>query len=137
MVNSSSFLNFRHGESVWNVTDAKRGFVTRFTGWADVSLTERGHEQAAAAGRCLKHFDLRPQAVYTSLLKRSKTTLQEIINAWDPKIFAVPTINSWRLNERHYGGLVGLSKSEAAAKWGDDVLEWRRSWDRVIYTSMK
>lgn len=105
--------------------------MTRFTGWADVPLTERGHSQAAAAGRCLKYFGLKPNAVFTSLLKRSKTTYDDIKMAGDPALFSVPAINSWRLNERHYGALVGLSKEEASQKWGSEVTEWRRSWDKV------
>ena len=99
-------------------------------GWADVPLTERGRYQAAAAGRCLKAFDIKADAVFTSLLSRSKETYKEILKVI-PSLQTVPVINSWRLNERHYGALVGLSKDEAGKKLGDaKVMEWRRytSW---------
>ena len=61
----------RHGESIWNVTDTARNLVTRFTGWIDVPLTERGRMQARAAGKCLRLFGVKPDAVFTSLLKRA------------------------------------------------------------------
>jgi len=96
-------------------------------GWADVPLTARGRYQAAAAGRCLKAFNIKPDAVFTSLLSRSKDTYKEIVNVY-PSLQNVPIISSWRLNERHYGALVGLSKEEAGRKLGvEKVMEWRRS----------
>jgi hypothetical protein len=62
----------RHGESIWNREPV------RFTGWADIPLTERGRLQAKAAGKVLTTFELKPHAVFTSLLKRSKDTFDEI-----------------------------------------------------------
>jgi len=120
----------RHGESIWNVTDASRGLITRFTGWADVNLTDIGEEQARAAGTCLKKFGIKPSAVYTSLLKRSIDTYNIMKSAPGPDVFSGSTvIKSWRVNERHYGALMGLSKSEAELKMGyENVMEWRRSW---------
>ncbi len=112
----------RHGESIWNREPV------RFTGWADIPLTERGRLQAKAAGKVLTTFELKPHAVFTSLLKRSKDTFDEIA-LLDSHYSKIPIINSWRLNERHYGALVGLSKEEAGDKLGhEQVMLWRRSW---------
>lgn len=110
------------------MTDPARGLTARFTGWADVSLTNHGKIQAAAAGRCLKKFNLVPDAVYTSLLRRSRDTFSEMKRS--ANIFANSTvINSWRLNERHYGALIGQSKDEAWQVYGhENLVGWRRSW---------
>ncbi|MGE5640760.1 MAG: 2,3-diphosphoglycerate-dependent phosphoglycerate mutase [Clostridia bacterium] len=111
----------RHGESQWNREN-------RFTGWTDVDLSEAGRAEAAAAGRTLKgegyDFDL----AFTSVLKRAIRTLwlglEQLDRMW------LPVEKSWRLNERHYGGLQGLNKAEMAAKFGEaQVLVWRRSYD--------
>lgn len=117
----------RHGQSIWNVDDVTRGLITRFTGWADVALTDRGILQANEAGKCLKHYNIVPDIVFTSLLQRSRKTYDEMINDIDHK--SIPIISSWRLNERHYGALVGLSKQEASETMNtQDLIEWRRSW---------
>ena len=114
----------RHGESIWNRKPV------RFTGWADVPLTERRFLQAAAAGRCLQQAGIFPDAVYTSLLRRSKDSLVQIASASNPSHYKnIPVINTWRLNERHYGALVGLSKEEARERGGEIVRDWRRSWN--------
>jgi 2,3-bisphosphoglycerate-dependent phosphoglycerate mutase len=110
----------RHGESQWNLEN-------RFTGWTDVDLTETGRQQAWQAGELLKEkgyvFDL----AYTSVLKRAIRTLWLALDALD--CMYVPVHNNWRLNERHYGDLQGLNKSETAAKFGDEqVLVWRRAY---------
>ena len=122
----------RHGESIWNVTDAARNLVQRFTGWIDIPLTPRGRNQAKAAGRCLRSFGLKADAVYTSLLRRAKDTFDEI-EATAPHLFrGTKIVYTWRLNERHYGSLVGMSKEEAGRKLCVDeeqVMDWRRSWD--------
>ena len=111
----------RHGESQWNMEN-------RFTGWTNVDLTEKGKEEAFAAGRLLKengfHFDI----AYTSYLKRAVKTLNNVLDAMDEDW--IPVEKSWRLNEKHYGMLQGLNKAETAAKYGDEqVLLWRRSFD--------
>jgi 2,3-bisphosphoglycerate-dependent phosphoglycerate mutase len=111
----------RHGESTWNLEN-------RFTGWTDVPLTETGIAQAKAAGRLLRDegwdFDL----CYTSVLKRATHTLWHCLDELDRTW--LPVVNSWRLNERHYGALQGLNKWETAKKFGDEqVLVWRRSYD--------
>ncbi len=111
----------RHGESAWNKEN-------RFTGWTDVDLTEKGVEEGRKAGQLLKEKGFVFEQAYTSVLKRAiKTlflTLEEMDQLW------LPVEKSWRLNERHYGGLQGLNKAETAAKHGDDqVLIWRRSYN--------
>lgn len=110
----------RHGESQWNLEN-------RFTGWTDVDLTELGREQAWQAGELLKDKGYEFDLAYTSLLKRAIRTLWLTLDAMDQMY--VPIHNNWRLNERHYGNLQGLNKSETAAKFGDEqVLIWRRAY---------
>jgi 2,3-bisphosphoglycerate-dependent phosphoglycerate mutase len=111
----------RHGESTWNREN-------RFTGWTDVDLTEKGVEEARAAGRLLKAEGFEFDFTFTSVLKRAIRTLnfslEEMDRLW------LPVEKDWRLNERHYGALQGLNKAETAAKFGEDqVLAWRRSYD--------
>jgi 2,3-bisphosphoglycerate-dependent phosphoglycerate mutase len=110
----------RHGQSTWNKEN-------RFTGWTDVPLTDLGREEARAAGRLLKAEGLGFDFVYTSVLKRAIWTsilaLDELDELW------LPVERSWRLNERHYGALQGLNKSETAAKHGEDQVKiWRRAY---------
>ncbi|MES2509556.1 MAG: 2,3-diphosphoglycerate-dependent phosphoglycerate mutase [Pseudomonadota bacterium] len=111
----------RHGESTWNLEN-------RFTGWTDVALTATGIEQARNAGRLLKAEGYDFDVAYTSVLKRATHTLWHALDEMDRTW--LPVVHSWRLNERHYGGLQGLNKAETAAKYGDaQVLAWRRSYD--------
>ncbi len=111
----------RHGESTWNLEN-------RFTGWTDVDLTPTGIEQAKAAGRALAAQGFDFDVTYTSVLKRAIRTLWLTLDEMDRTW--LPMIHSWRLNERHYGGLQGLNKTETAKKYGDEqVLIWRRSYD--------
>ena len=118
----------RHGESKWNV---KGG--TKFTGWADIPMTELGRKQAVACGKTLASIPgLSFDAVFTSLLRRATETYDLIAKnmpfAHSQKNVRVE--QSWRLNERHYGALVGLSKDEAEKQMGrEKVMGWRRSWD--------
>jgi 2,3-bisphosphoglycerate-dependent phosphoglycerate mutase len=111
----------RHGESEWNK-------LNLFTGWMDVDLSEKGVEEAKAAGKLLKKEGYDFDICYTSYLKRAIHTLNyaldEMDRAW------LPVVKSWKLNERHYGALQGLNKSETAAKYGEDQVKiWRRSFD--------
>jgi len=111
----------RHGQSTWNLEN-------RFTGWWDVDVTERGIEEARAAGRLMKQKELDFDQCFTSLQSRAIKTLnlalEEMGRLW------LPVEKDWRLNERHYGGLTGLDKAETAAKHGDDQVKiWRRSFD--------
>lgn len=111
-------------------------WVISSVGWADVPLTDRGRNQAVAAGRCLAKFNIVPDAVFTSLLSRSKDSYKEILKV-NPTWQTVPVISSWRLNERHYGGLVGLSKEEAGRKLGaEKVMDWRRLTSFFLYNSI-
>jgi 2,3-bisphosphoglycerate-dependent phosphoglycerate mutase len=111
----------RHGESTWNLEN-------RFTGWTDVDLTATGVEQARQAGRLLKADGYDFDVAYTSVLKRAVWTLWHALDQMDRTW--LPVVNSWRLNERHYGGLQGLNKAETAKQYGDEqVLIWRRSYD--------
>ncbi|CAG9322174.1 unnamed protein product [Blepharisma stoltei] len=111
----------RHGESVWNLEN-------RFTGWTDVPLTPKGVEEAKQGGKILKENNFKFDLVHTSLLKRAIQTMNFILNEIDQEY--IPINKTWRLNERHYGGLQGLNKAETAAKHGEEkVLIWRRSYD--------
>ncbi|MCX5699863.1 MAG: 2,3-diphosphoglycerate-dependent phosphoglycerate mutase [Candidatus Omnitrophica bacterium] len=111
----------RHGESIWNKEN-------RFTGWTDVDLSEKGLEEAKKAGEALKQEGFVFDAAYTSVLKRAIRTLWLTLDEMD--LMWIPVYNSWRLNEKHYGALQGLNKSETAAKYGEEqVLIWRRSYD--------
>jgi 2,3-bisphosphoglycerate-dependent phosphoglycerate mutase len=110
----------RHGESTWNKEN-------RFTGWTDVDLTDKGRDEARAAGRLLKADGFGFDFVFTSLLKRAIWTsvlaLDELDQLW------LPVARHWRLNERHYGALQGLNKAETAAKHGEaQVKIWRRAY---------
>jgi 2,3-bisphosphoglycerate-dependent phosphoglycerate mutase len=111
----------RHGESTWNLDN-------RFTGWADVDLTEKGVNEAKRAGKLMKEAGLAFDMAYTSVLKRAIRTLWVALDEMD--LMWIPIVHSWRLNERHYGELQGLNKAETAAKYGNEqVLVWRRSYD--------
>ena len=111
----------RHGESEWNKEN-------RFTGWKDVDLSEKGKEEAHAAGKLLKAEGFTFDEAYTSVLKRAIRTLWIILDEMD--LMWIPEWKSWMLNERHYGALQGLNKTEMAAQYGEEqVLKWRRSFD--------
>jgi len=111
----------RHGESTWNREN-------RFTGWVDVDLSERGVEEAHAAGLLLGAEGFTFDVAYTSVLKRAIRTLWIVQDELD--LLWIPVHRSWRLNERHYGALQGLNKAETAAKHGEaQVKIWRRSYD--------
>ena len=111
----------RHGESTWNQEN-------RFTGWVDVGLSEQGMREAVDAGRTLKQAGYGFDVAYTSVLKRAIKTLWLALEAMD--LMYLPVINSWRLNERHYGALQGLNKRETAERHGlEQVQIWRRSYD--------
>jgi 2,3-bisphosphoglycerate-dependent phosphoglycerate mutase len=111
----------RHGESVWNKEN-------RFTGWTDVDLSEKGIQEARKGGQYLKKEGFAFDVAFTSVLKRAIRTLWLVLDEMD--LMWIPIHHSWMLNERHYGGLQGLNKSETAAKYGEEqVLIWRRSYD--------
>ncbi len=111
----------RHGESVWNKENL-------FTGWTDVDLSEKGLEEAKEAGRVLKDQGYTFDIAFTSVLKRAIRTLWITLDEMD--LMWIPVVRDWRLNERHYGALQGLNKSETAAKYGEQQEKiWRRSYD--------
>ena len=99
----------RHGESQWNKENL-------FTGWTDVDLSEKGINEAIEAGRVLKSKGYRPQIVFTSYLKRAIKTMNYILDSMD--LDYIPVEKSWRLNEKHYGALQGLNKTETVEKYG-------------------
>ncbi len=111
----------RHGQSAWNLEN-------RFTGWWDVSLTDRGEAEARKAGELLASAGVDFDAAFTSVQTRAIRTLWLALTqmqlAW------LPVTKDWRLNERHYGGLTGLDKAETAARHGEEQVHvWRRSYD--------
>ena len=111
----------RHGESIWNKED-------RFTGWTDVDLSDRGIAEAVEAGRTLRGKGYLFDVAFTSVLKRAIRTLWLVLDEMD--MMWIPVHRSWRLNERHYGALQGLSKTEMAAKVGEEQVHmWRRGYD--------
>jgi 2,3-bisphosphoglycerate-dependent phosphoglycerate mutase len=111
----------RHGESVWNQEN-------RFTGWEDVDLSDRGEQEARAAGRYLADAGVQPDVLHTSLqlraIRTAELALAALGRSW------IPVRRHWRLNERHYGALQGLNKSETREQHGEEqFLLWRRSYD--------
>ncbi|MEX0730039.1 MAG: 2,3-diphosphoglycerate-dependent phosphoglycerate mutase [Aquisalimonadaceae bacterium] len=110
----------RHGQSTWNLEN-------RFTGWHDVDLSDRGREEAAAAGRLLASHGIRFDLAFTSVLKRAIRTLWIALDEMD--LMWIPVTKAWQLNERHYGALTGLNKAETADKYGKEQVHiWRRSY---------
>ncbi|MEL7730035.1 2,3-diphosphoglycerate-dependent phosphoglycerate mutase [Citromicrobium bathyomarinum] len=117
----ATLILVRHGQSEWNLAN-------RFTGWWDVDLTDKGVDEARAAGRLLKDKGVLPDCAFTSLQTRAIRTLdlalEECGRLW------VPVTKDWHLNERHYGGLTGLNKQETRDRHGDEQVHiWRRSFD--------
>jgi len=111
----------RHGQSTWNLEN-------RFTGWTDVGLTELGKAEALEAGKLLKEGEYIFDVAYTSVLKRAIQTLWIILQ--EMNLEWIPETKAWQLNERHYGSLQGLNKSEMAEKFGEEQVKiWRRSYD--------
>ena len=111
----------RHGESEWNK-------LNLFTGWTDVDLSEKGHQEAIQGGKLLKEGGYSFDIAFTSTLKRAIHTLWHVLDEVDEDY--IPVIKDYHLNERHYGALQGLNKAETAAKYGaEQVHQWRRSFD--------
>jgi 2,3-bisphosphoglycerate-dependent phosphoglycerate mutase len=118
---SHKLVLVRHGESTWNDLNI-------FTGWADAPLNEKGLGEAAQGGQLLKAGGFTFDVAYTSVLKRAIKTLWIVLEELD--LMYIPIVNTWRLNERHYGGLQGLNKQETVDRHGkEQVLIWRRSYD--------
>ena len=118
---AGTLILVRHGESEWNLKNL-------FTGWKNPDLTDKGVEEARAAGRKIKAAGLVPNVFYTSALKRAQHSLDLILEELD--IVNLVITRNQALNERDYGDLAGLNKDDARAKWGEEqVLIWRRSYD--------
>lgn len=119
-MDNASLILLRHGQSQWNASN-------QFTGWYDCDLTQKGEAEAQAGGAALAAAGLQPDIVHTSLQTRAIRTadlaLAEMDRAW------VPVRRHWRLNERHYGDLTGLDKSDTRQRYGDEQLNaWRRGY---------
>ena len=120
MTDTMRLVLLRHGESVWNKENL-------FTGWTDVDLSDKGREEARAAGRLMRDEGLDFDVCYTSFLKRAIHTLNLALEEMDREW--LPVVKAWQLNERHYGALQGLNKAETAQKFGEDQVKiWRRSY---------
>jgi 2,3-bisphosphoglycerate-dependent phosphoglycerate mutase len=120
MTAAHKLVLLRHGESQWNREN-------RFTGWTDVDLTTAGLAEAHRAGELLRAEGFDFDIAYTSMLRRAIRTLWAVLEETD--LMWLPTVHSWRLNERHYGSLQGLNKAETAARFGEEqVLVWRRAY---------
>ena len=116
-----SLVLLRHGQSQWNLEN-------RFTGWVDVDLTPEGEAEAARAGELLAAEGLRFDRGFTSVLVRAIRTSDIALRVADQ--LWIPILKDWRLNERHYGALTGLNKTETAERHGEDQVRlWRRSYD--------
>jgi len=117
----STLVLVRHGESQWNLEN-------KFTGWVDVPLSAKGHEEVKEAGQLIKKEGLKCDVAFTSLLKRAIRTLDHVLEESDQ--MWIPVNKAWELNERHYGSLQGLNKQETVDKHGkEQVLVWRRSYN--------
>jgi len=116
-----TLILLRHGQSQWNLED-------RFTGWVDVDLTPQGEAEATKGGELIAAAGVAIDRCFTSVLTRAIRTSWLALAAAGQTF--VPEVKDWRLNERHYGGLTGLNKTETAAKHGpEQVKVWRRSYD--------
>jgi len=111
----------RHGESEWNLKNL-------FCGWFDADLSAKGIEEATAGGKAIKEGGWKFDCAFTSKLKRANRTLDIILN--ESGMSDIPVQKTWRLNERHYGGLTGLNKVETVEKFGAEQVQiWRRSFN--------
>ena len=120
-MSTGKLLLLRHGQSIWNLENL-------FTGWVDIDLSEQGRQEAQEAGRLLKAEGIAFDIAFTSVLKRAIRTLWMVLDEMD--MMWLPVERTWRLNERHYGALQGLNKTQTVEKHGaEQVKIWRRSYD--------
>jgi 2,3-bisphosphoglycerate-dependent phosphoglycerate mutase len=121
MTDKYTLVLLRHGQSAWNLEN-------RFTGWTDVGLTDLGRQEAISSGMTLREKGFTFDMAYTSVLKRAIHTLWIVME--EMELEWIPVVRAWQLNERHYGALQGLNKSEMAVQYGEaQVKLWRRSYD--------
>lgn len=121
MTTAHKLVIVRHGESEWNQ-------YNKFCGWFDADLSEKGLEEAKSGAKAIKEAGMKFDICHTSVLKRAVKTLWTILEGTDQ--MWLPVYRTWRLNERHYGGLTGLNKAETAEKHGEEQVKiWRRSFD--------
>ncbi len=117
----STLILLRHGQSQWNL-------LKRFTGWADVDLTEAGEAEARRGGELIKAQGIEVDRAFTSLLTRAIRTAFLALGAAEQ--IWVPMVKDWRLNERHYGALTGRDHADVIARHGEEQVKiWRRSYD--------
>ena len=117
----NNLILVRHGQSLWNKEK-------RFTGWADIDLTEQGKSEAVQAGQLIKKLNIEFHAYFTSQLKRAINSLEIILKILDKQNAEI--IKDAALNERHYGELTSLNKDETIKKYGNKQVQiWRRSFD--------
>jgi len=117
----NNLILVRHGQSLWNLE-------RRFTGWADIDLTEQGKSEAEYAGQLINKTSIKLDAYFTSFQKRAIDTLEIILDVLNKKNSQIK--KAWQLNERHYGALTGLNKDEMIKKHGKNQVHiWRRSFD--------
>jgi len=115
-----SLVLLRHAQSLWNLEN-------RFTGWADVGLSDNGLDEAHRAGAVLRQHGFTFDVAFVSRLVRATKTLEIVLDELGQR--AVPVVADWRLNERHYGALQGVGKAETATRYGDAQFQrWRRGW---------
>ena len=121
LLNMNNLILVRHGQSLWNQQ-------RRFTGWADIDLTEHGRLEAKYAGQLIKELNIKFDAYFTSVQKRAISTLEIILDILNKQESHIK--KAWELNERHYGALTGLNKDEMVKKHGNNQVHiWRRSFD--------
>ena len=120
-MSTGKLLLLRHGQSIWNLENL-------FTGWIDIDLSAQGLQEAQEAGRLLKAEGIAFDIAFTSVLKRAIRTLWIALDEMD--LMWLPVERTWRLDERHYGSLQGLNKTQTVEKHGaEQVKIWRRSYD--------
>jgi 2,3-bisphosphoglycerate-dependent phosphoglycerate mutase len=121
MTTQHTLILLRHGNSLWNQQNL-------FTGWVDVDLSDQGRQEAKRAGELLAQSGLKPDLLYTSLLRRAISTANIALDTAERSWIEVK--RSWRLNERHYGALQGKDKAQTLAEYGPEQFQiWRRSFD--------
>ncbi len=115
----ASLTLIRHGQSTYNL-------ATLFTGNIDAPLTPFGEAEALEAGNKIKKITYK--IAYTSMLVRAQETLRIILE--EIKQTTIPIIKNAALDERMYGKLQGMNKTDTAVKYGKLQVDiWRRSYD--------